>query len=168
MEMPKVSEGHHKLEKVAGNWEGEETMYPSPWDPEGGSAVGRITSRVALNGFALINDYEQERDGKITLTGHGVFTYQPKEDSYTLVWVDCMGAPPEIFKGKFEGDILKLAHGGPGMHVRLTYDVSEPDVLKTGMEMSQDGNTWNRFFDARLARNRSRTALKNAQASALA
>ena len=156
MEMPKLSEGHHKLEKVAGNWEGGETMYPSPCDPEGGSAVGRITSRVALNGFALINDYEQERDGKITFTGHGVFTYQPKEDSYTLVWVDCMGAPPEIFKGKFEGDILKLAHGGPGMHVRLTYDVSEPDYLKTSMEMSQDGNTWNRFFDARLARTKSK------------
>ena len=69
-------------------------------------------SRVALNGFALINDYEQERDGKISFSGHGVFTYDPKEDSYMLVWVDCMGAPPEIFKGQFEGDVLKLAHGG--------------------------------------------------------
>jgi len=152
MEMPTLSAGHKKLEKIAGNWEGEETMYPSPWDLKGGAAVGRIKSRVALNGFALINDYEQERDEKATFSGHGVFTYNPKDESYTLVWVDCMGAPPEIFKGNFEGEVLKLAHGGPGMHVRLTYDVGEPGYLCTSMEMSQDGNTWNRFFDARLRR----------------
>ena len=152
MEMPTPSAGHKKLEKIAGQWEGEETMYPSPWDPKGGAATGRIKSRMAVNGFALINDYEQERDGKITFTGHGVFTYDPKGESYTLIWVDCMGAPPEIFKGKFEGEVLKLAHGGPGMHVRLTYDISQPDSLTTSMEMSQDGKEWNRFFDARLKR----------------
>ena len=127
-------------------------MYPSPWDPKGGTAVGRINSRVALGGFALINDYEQERDGRITFTGHGVFTYDPKGEEYTLTWFDCMGAPPEVFKGEFEGDILKLAHGGPGMHVRLTYDLSEPGYLSTSMDMSQDGSAWNRFFDARLSR----------------
>ena len=152
MEMPAPTAGHRKLEKIAGQWEGEEKMYPSPWDPKGGSAIGRIRSRVALNGFALINDYEQDRDGIMTFSGHGVFTYDPKEDLYTLVWVDCMGAPPEIFKGKFDGEILKLAHGGPGMHVRLSYDLSEPGFLSTSMEMSQDGSAWNRFFDARLAR----------------
>lgn len=152
MEMPSPSDGHRKLERIAGRWEGEEKMYPSPWDPKGGTALGRINSRVALNGFALINDYEQERAGKITFSGHGVFTYDPKADLYTLIWVDCMGAQPEIFKGNFEGDVLKLAHGGPGMHVRLTYDPSEPDVLSTSMEMSQDGNDWNRFFDAQLTR----------------
>jgi hypothetical protein len=152
MEMPTPVEGHRKLEKIAGSWKGQERMYPSPWDPEGGTALGRIKSRVALNGFALINDYEQERDGKVTFSGHGVFTYDSKEDAYTLVWVDCMGVPPEIFKGQFEGDVLKLAHGGPGMHVRLTYDVSEPGYLSTSMEMSKDGSVWNRFFDARLER----------------
>ena len=152
MEMPTPTDGHRKLEKIAGHWEGEEKMYPSPWDPNGGTAIGRINSRVALNGFALINDYEQERNGKITFTGHGVFTYEPTAGAYTLIWFDCMGVAPEIFKGQFEGEILKLAHGGPGMHVRLTYDLSEPGYLSTSMEMSQDGEEWNRFFDARLAR----------------
>ena len=152
MEMPKPSEGHRKLEKIAGQWEGEETMHPSPWDPQGGKATGRIKSRVALSGFALINDYEQERDGKVTFTGHGVFTFDPQEDLYTLTWFDCMGVPPEVFKGRFDADVLKLAHGGPGMHVRLTYDVGEAACLKTSMEMSQDGKTWNRLFDARLKR----------------
>ena len=65
MEMPIPSDGHRKLEKIAGQWEGEETMHPSPWDLQGGKATGHIRSRVALSGFALINDYEQERDGKV-------------------------------------------------------------------------------------------------------
>jgi Protein of unknown function (DUF1579) len=152
MEMPNPTNEHRKLARIAGRWEGEEKMYPSPWDPNGGIAIGRLNSRVALNGFALINDYEQERDGKITFTGHGVFTYNPEEKVYTLTWFDCMGAPPEVFKGQFDNDILRLAHGGPGMHVRLTYDLSEPGYLSTGMEMAGDGKDWNRFFDARLKR----------------
>ncbi len=152
MEMPQPGSAHRRLQKIAGDWEGEERMYSSPWDPAGGTAIGRIKSRVAVNGFALINDYEQERAGKITFRGYGIFTYDPREESYSLIWVDSMGVPPEIFRGQFEGDILRLAHGGPGMHVRLTYDVSEPDYLSTSMEMSQDGEVWNRFFDARLKR----------------
>ena len=139
MEMPKASDGHRKLEKIAGRWEGEETMYPSPWDPKGGKAIGRINSRVALNGFAVINNYEQERDGAITFTGHGVFTYDPKADVYSLSWFDCMG-------------VLRMAHGGPGMHVRLAYDLSEPGSLLMSMEMSPDGTAWNRLFDGYLKR----------------
>lgn len=152
MEMPKPSAGHRKLEKIAGQWTGPEKMYPSPWDPQGGAATGRIHSRIALDGFALINDYEQERDGRVTFTGHGVFTFDPKADVYKLVWFDCMGAPPEIFTGTFAGDVLQLSHGGPGMHVRLTYDLSEPEFLSTSMEMSQDGAAWQRLFDGRMER----------------
>jgi hypothetical protein len=152
MEMPTPTAEHRKLEEIAGQWEGEETMHPSPWDPKGGKAIGRIKSRIALGGFALINDYEQERDGKITFTGHGVFTYDTREKLYTLTWFDCMGVAPEVFKGQFEGTILRLSHGGPGMHARITYDLSEPNHLLTSMEMAQDGVNWARLFDARLVR----------------
>ena len=152
MEMPIPSAGHRKLEKIAGHWEGQEKMYPSPWDPKGGRAIGRIKSRIALKGFALINDYEQERDGVITFTGHGVFTFNPEEELYTLTWFDCMGSPPEVFKGRFAGEVLTVAHGGPGMQARLTYDLSEADHLATSMEMSPDGSTWNRFFDGHFKR----------------
>ncbi len=42
--------------------------------------------------------------------------------------------------------------GRAGIRVRLACDISEPDYLSTSMEMSQDGEAWNRFFDARLKR----------------
>jgi hypothetical protein len=152
MEMPKPSAGHSRLRTLAGHWEGEETMHPSQWDPKGGTAAGRTTSRMALNGFALISDYEQERGGVITFSGHGVMTFEPKSDLYTLTWFDCMGSPPEVFTGRFEGDRLTVAHGGPGMHARLTYDVRDPERLLTRMEMSADGLTWNTLFDGRYER----------------
>ena len=152
MDMPKPSPGHLKLEKLAGHWEGEERMHPSQWDPKGGTAVARMKSRIALSGFALISDYEQERDGRITFAGHSVFTFNPKEAVYTLHWFDCMGSPPEVFAGRFEGDVLTVSHGGPGMHARLMYDLSDPQELQSGMEMSQDGANWRRLFDGRYRR----------------
>jgi hypothetical protein len=148
MDTPKPTTGHLMLEKLAGVWEGEETMHPSQWDPSGGVASGRNKHELSLGGFALISDYEQERDSAITFTGHGVYTYDPKEDHYTLHWFDCLGSPPEVFVGRFEGDVLTLAHGGPGMHARMTYDLSTPGIMKGMMEMSPDGEDWKVLFEA--------------------
>lgn len=152
MEMPKPSAGHQKLEKLAGRWEGEETMYPSQWDPKGGTATGRTTSRMALDGFALIGEYEQERNGIITFSGHSVFTFDAHENLYSLHWFDCLGTPPELFTGRFDGDVLTVSHGGPGMHARLTYDISDAQHLASKMEMSEDGNNWKTLFDGRYHR----------------
>ena len=127
-------------------------MHPSPWDPNGGTAVGRSQSRIALNRFVLLTDYEQERDGVVTFSGHGVWTFDPTTDRYTLHWFDCLGSPPEVFSGSFEGDRLTVAHGGPGMHVRLSYDLADPDHLKSKMEMSHDGSGWQTLFDGQYGR----------------
>jgi uncharacterized protein YodC (DUF2158 family) len=147
MDMPRPTEHHRKLEKLAGRWEGTEVMHPSPWDARGGTAIGRTTSRVDLSGFALISDYAQERDGEVTFTGHGVWTYDRNEGSYLLHWFDCMGSPPEVFKGRFDKDVLTVAHGGPGIHARLTYDLSQPGRLTSRMDMSTDGKEWKTLFE---------------------
>ena len=147
MNMPTPSPGHLLLEKLVGNWEGEETMHPSEWDPKGGVAIGRNQHRLGIGGFAIIADYEQERSGTITFTGHGVYTYDPKTDRYTLHWFDSIGSPPEVFVGGFDGDVLTLAHGGPGMHARATYDFSTPGTMKGMMEMSPDGQEWKILFE---------------------
>ena len=152
MEMPKPAPGHLRMEKLAGNWEGEEKMPPSRWDPKGGAAIGRRKSRLALNGFALISDYEQERGGVITFTGHGILCFDPKRDLYSLHWFDCMGSPPEVFLGRFDGDRLTVARGGPGMHARLTYDLADPKRMLSKMEMSQDGIAWNMLFEGNYER----------------
>jgi len=86
MDMPKPTPGHAKLEKLDGRWEGEETMSPSQWDPKGGVATGRSNGRVALDGFALVTEYEQERAGAITFSGHGVMTFNPQTSRYGSAW----------------------------------------------------------------------------------
>lgn len=148
MDMPTPTAGHLRLERMAGLWEGQETMHPSQWDPKGGVAVGRNRHTLRLGGFALIVEYEQERDGAITFTGHGVYTYDAKADRYILHWFDSMGSPAEVFTGGFDGDVLTLGHGGPGMHARMTYDLSEPGVMRGQMEMSHDGSDWQTLFEA--------------------
>jgi uncharacterized protein YodC (DUF2158 family) len=147
MDMPQPTDGHRRLERLAGSWEGTETMYPSQWDPEGGTATGRTESRVALGGFAVTSDYQQRRDGVATFSGHGVYTFDPKTGQYTLHWFDVMGSPPEVFTGGFIGDVLELSHGGPGMHVRMRWDFTRNGRIASSMEMSKDGMTWSKLFD---------------------
>jgi len=149
MEMPKPTPGHQKLEKFSGSWRGEEKMHPSQWDPKGGTAVGIMNCRLDLGGFASICDYRQEREGKVTFTGHGVTVFNPKEDRYEMYWFDCMGSPPEVFTGKFSGEEIVMAHGGPGMHARFTYGFPSPGQMTSVMEMSQDGREWRTLFEGR-------------------
>lgn len=144
MEMPKPTEHHQRLETLAGRWQGTETMYPSQWDPEGGTATGHNDNRLALNDFVLITDYRQERDGVTTFEGHGIMTYDPKKSVYILHWFDSIGSPPEVFEGTFDGDVLTIGHG---MHARFTYDLSQEGVLGSRMDMSPDGDEWATVFE---------------------
>ena len=146
MAMPKPTHHHEKMHRLVGRWRGTETMFPSQWDPEGGTAIGRNDSRLGLDGFAVITDYEQERDGMVTFRGHGVMTWDGDEECYVLHWFDSMGSKPEIFRGTFDGEVLTASHGGPGMHVRLTYDFSVAGIMRSGMEMSADGVEWKTLF----------------------
>jgi hypothetical protein len=94
-----------------------------------------------------ITEYEQERGGVTTFEGHGVMTYDSNEARYVLHWFDSMGSPPEVFTGTFEGDVLTVGHGGPGMHARLTYDLTRKGVLRSRMDLSEDGADWAGFFE---------------------
>ena len=76
MEMPKPTEAHHKLSALAGRWIGKEVMPPCPWDPKGGTAIGRCDNRVSVEGFVVLHDYEQERNGAVSFRGHGVFGHE--------------------------------------------------------------------------------------------
>lgn len=147
MDMPQPSAGHRQLEKLAGTWQGTETMHPSQWDPKGGTATGTSRVRMALGGFAAIVDYEQARDGHVTFSGHGVYTYDGEANEIVLHWFDCMGSPPEIFRGTFEGERLTVTSRNQMGFARLIYDHSEPGVLVSSMEMSPDGTTWATLFD---------------------
>lgn len=147
MDMPRPTEAHRRLARLAGEWEGEEALFPSSWLPAGGTAVGRTSARVALGELAVISDYEQERDGSVVFSGHGVWTVDERTDETVLHWLDSLGLGMETFRGTWEGRVLAVRSRNPMGYSRLRYDLSTPEALKVRMETSEDGREWSPVFE---------------------
>ena len=81
---PTALEEHRRLAVFAGEWTGEEMVYPSRWTA-GGPATSHVVARMDLNGFYLIQDTRQMRDGKETFATHGVFTYDRDDRTLQIV-----------------------------------------------------------------------------------
>jgi hypothetical protein len=140
---------HAALDRLVGTWVGDEHMHPSQWCPQPRVVKGTSVSKKALNGFAVITDYTQMDGDVVTFTGHGVYTWSNEEQCMVLTWFDCMGSKPEVFKGNFDGNVLVMAHGGPGPHVRMRYEYISADQMHGSMEMSLDGEKWDKMFDGK-------------------
>ena len=65
MEMPKPQPEHGKLSFLTGKWVGDEKILPSPWDPQGGPASSKVEARTDLDGFNVIMDYVETRNGQV-------------------------------------------------------------------------------------------------------
>src|SRR5260221_13334694 len=108
---PTPLEEHRKLAAFAGEWNGEEIVYPSRWTA-GGPATSHVVARIDLNGFYLIQDTRQTRDGKETFATHGVFTYDAEDRHYKLFWHDSLGYySPAPASGGWSGKSLILGRG---------------------------------------------------------
>ncbi len=152
MEMPTPGTAHEKLQTLVGFWRGDERVYPSPWDPKGGEAVGRVRNRMALDGFVLIHDYEQERNGRIALKGHGVIRWDPAMEEYVLLWFDSMGMPPSEFHGDLEGDVLTLTREDSQGWIRAVWDFGVQGRYSYLMETSPDGESWKPLMEGEYLR----------------
>src|SRR4051812_34594932 len=115
LEMSRPSLEQHSLAILTGEWLGQEHIHPSPFDPIGGPAIGRVHNRAALNGFAIVQDYEQERNGAVNFHGHGIFRWDVDGQCYSLYWFDSRGLRPVEYRGGLQGQVLSLtAAQGPG------------------------------------------------------
>lgn len=139
MEMPKVTDEHRKLYVLLGDWEGEETLSPSPWGP-GGPAIGRHSFRLELDGFYVVQDYVEEKDGKVSFRGHGIFGYDTLGKEYTWHWFDNMGfVPGGPSRGTWEGDTLTLQLTTPRGKARYTYRFEGDSKYHFRIDNSFDG-----------------------------
>jgi len=91
MEKPTPTPEHESLAAFAGKWQGEETLFPSPFSPQERTGIGHCHLRMELGGFFLVSDYEETIDGHVFYRGHGVYGYDPKEERFTMHWFDSMG-----------------------------------------------------------------------------
>ncbi len=149
MEMPKPTDFHRKLEHMTGLWVGEERIAPSPLDPNGGTAKARVHNRVALNGFAVLQDYEQERNGSIVMRAHGVFRWDAARKEYVLHWFDMEGKPPVEFRGNFEGRELRMIAQHPQGFNRATFVFDGNGEYLYTLEVSRDSRQWQKFLEGR-------------------
>jgi hypothetical protein len=148
--MPEPTEHHRKLSALAGSWGGPEKLYPSPWGP-GGEATGRMSARLAVDGFFLLQDYEEERDGRVVFRGHAVMGYDAREESYLWYWFDSVGAPPPApSRGKWEGDTLTFSSESPGQ--RYTYRFESETRYSFRIEASRHGASWQPVMEASYVR----------------
>jgi hypothetical protein len=150
MEMPKPGDAHKKLAPFIGEWSGPETMHPSPWDPAGGTATGHVTNRWVTDGFAVVQEYEQRRGGKVTFRGHGVFWFDPGKQEYVMTWWDSMGGTPNEFRGQFDGNALLLTSPNPqGGFSRAAWSLTGSGSHTFSMDVSPDGQTWKPSMEGR-------------------
>jgi len=152
MQKPIPADAHRRLEVLAGKWTGQEKVYPSPFSPQGGTATGRANNRIALDGFAVIQDYEHESGGGVAFRGHGIFRWDAMQNCYVLYWFDSFGMPPSEFRGQFQGDVLTMVSRSPQGFMRAMWEIKSRERYTYRMDVSPDGANWQPFMEATYVR----------------
>ncbi|MET4391085.1 hypothetical protein ABIB73_006872 [Bradyrhizobium sp. F1.4.3] len=133
---------HARLAAFAGEWNGEEVVFPSRWTA-GGPATSRTVARMDLNGFYLIQDSVQMRDGKEIFATHGIFTYDRDDRTYKLFWYDSLGyTPPSPASGGWVGKTLTLVRGSLRGNARHVYEIIDDDAYSLKIQFSPDAEGW--------------------------
>ena len=133
---------HARLAAFAGEWDGEEVVFPSRWTA-GGPATSRTVARMDLNGFYLIQDGVQMRDGKQVFATHGIFTFDRDDRTYKLFWYDSLGyTPPSPASGGWVGKTLTLVRGSLRGNARHVYEIIDDDSYSLKIQFSPDAEGW--------------------------
>src|SRR5260370_41625437 len=139
---PSPQEAHRKLAVFAGEWNGEETVFPSRWNA-GRPATSHVVARIDLNGFYLIQDTRQMREGKETFATHGLFTYDREDRLYKLFWHDSLGYyPPSPASGGWTGKTLTLVRGPLRGNARHGYEIIDANSYSMKIQFSPDAEGW--------------------------
>ena len=133
---------HQRLTVFAGEWAGEEMVHPSRW-AEGGPATSHVVARMDLNGFYLIQDTRQQRDGKEVFATHGLFTYDRDDRTYKLFWYDSLGyTSPAPASGGWVGNTLTLVRGSLRGNARHVYEIIDDNSYSLKIQFSPDAEGW--------------------------
>jgi hypothetical protein len=104
--------------------------------------------RLDLDGFFVVQDYVEEKDGRVAFRGHGVFGYDAQAGTYAWYWVDSMGFVPDApARGQWQGDTLLLEKTTPRGRARYLHRISPEGSYEFSIESSFDGGaTWLKFM----------------------
>lgn len=132
-------QGNEVLAALVGEWAGVESIATTRWGP-GGAATGRTSARFDLGGKVLLQDYREERDGKLALQAHAVFVAGQEPGEYALYWFDSYGfVPSQPAVGHWDGRRLVFLRTSPRGQTRHIYEMPADGLYRLALESSFDG-----------------------------
>ncbi len=111
------------------------------------TAVGRGTHQRIQDGRWIAGDYEQDQylaDGTFVLRWqlHWVAGWDPATNEYRATIADCYGHT-DVLRGWIDGDRMTFETiGDPPVRIRLTWDITDANVLTWRNEMSVGSGPW--------------------------
>ena len=145
---PAPSPDHERLRAFVGDWVGEENVSASPWS-EPGPARGIIAAEPDIDGFYVVQDYRQERDGATTFKGKGLFTFDREDRLFKFFWFDSLGfVPPAPASGQWKGSTLTLVRQSLRGAARYVYRFDGRDCYHLRIEFSPDVEGWSEVLSA--------------------
>jgi hypothetical protein len=132
-------QGNEVLAALVGEWIGDESIATTRWG-QGGPASGRANARFDLGGKVLVQDYREERDGRLALQVHAVFAAGQEPGEYALYWFDSYGfAPAQPAVGHWDGRRLVFLRTSSRGQTRHTYEMVVDGMYRLTLESSFDG-----------------------------
>ena len=106
--LPRPAPEMKELRELIGTWSYEAAWEPSPAVSNSGTSTGTYTARLGPGGFTVITDAQDKTTTPPNRLsrGHGMYTWDPTEKAYGLVWVDSDTPGFQIVTGHKEGDNL--------------------------------------------------------------
>lgn len=136
--MPSM-EGNGVLAAFTGEWLGDEIIASTRWGA-GGAAVGRMSARFDLGAKVLVQDYREERDGKLALQAHAIFMAGAEPGEYAMYWFDSYGfAPAQPATGHWDGKRLVFLRSSARGQTRHSYEWPAEGMCQLTLESSFDG-----------------------------
>ncbi len=139
--MPKPASEMKDLRALVGIWNTELTFEQTPMMPAG-TSTGTNTVRLGPGGFTVLLE-ERSKGSLGTSSGHGVLTWDPKENAYKTYWSDSMTPGVTISTGHKEGENIvytsEVMMGGKKMSIRDVVSDRTPTSY-TLTEFMNDGS----------------------------
>jgi hypothetical protein len=140
---PTLTPDHKRLAAFAGEWNGEEVIAPSRWREEAGPAQATVSARVELDGFYVVQEYRQEKDGRTTFRAQGLFTFDREDRLTKLFWFDSLGYVPQgPASGVWRDDTLILLRPSLRGAARHIYRFTGADAYEHQIQFSPDNEGW--------------------------
>ena len=132
-----------RLAAFAGEWNGEEVVFPSRWT-EGGPAT--CACRRAHGPQRLLSDpglRSRSATASRVFATHGIFTYDREDRTYKLFWYDSLGyTPPSPASGGWVGKTLTLVRGSLRGNARHVYEIIDDNSYSLKIQFSPDAEGW--------------------------